>query len=197
MAPAEPTGLTSAIVVLVLLVAIFARRTYALLTGARYSPPRLFALTGFYVLLFALFGFTTLYAASDLWGADAGLLAVAYGAVVIGATWVARPYVRRIVRFEQRDRGTWYYRLPLLVPLLSLGLFVLRFGAELAIFGLSVTTSFVLPSSLPAGLVAVLVVIDLLFGASVGLLLGRAVGVYEAFRERSTASAGAGVSLGD
>ncbi len=62
--------------------------------------------------------------------------------------------------------------------MLYLVLFVLRFALELAIFGFSVVTSFFLPTSIPVGLLLVLVGVDLLFGFSTGLLIGRTVGVY-------------------
>lgn len=184
MAAPPAQGLSSALFVVALIVLLLVRRTIALVAGTRYSPVRLFATAGLYVLLFAALGFTTVYAAEAAWGVTATLLVAAYAAVVVAAAYVASGYVRRIVRFEQREGGQWYYRLPRLVPLLSLGLFVVRFGVELWVFGFSATTSF-LPTSLSSGVVALLIAIDLLFGVSVGLLLGRGAGVYRAFRERS------------
>jgi hypothetical protein len=174
------SDLAPAVLVLVLFVLILARRTYAQITGARFSAGRLFGFTGFYVLLFVALAFPTLYAAVDAWGIDGALLLVPYVVVPLAAAWVATPYVRRIVRFEQRDGGAWYYRLPWIVPVLYLVLFIVRFGAEILIFGLAVVSSFFAPSSVPAGLIFLLVGIDLLFGASTGLLIGRSVGVYRA-----------------
>ncbi len=183
MTATAPSDLTPVLIVLGILVVVLARRTYAMVTGTRYSIGRLFGFTAFYVFLFGVLAFSTLYGAVASWGLDAIWLVLPY--VVAGALVVAEPYVRRIVRFERRDHGSWYYRLPLLVPVLYLGLFVLRFGAEILLFGVSAATSFLLPTSLPTGLLVTLVAIDLLFGVSVGLLLGRAIGVYRAFGKLS------------
>jgi len=190
MATPSASALEPAIIVLVLFVAIIARRTYAMITGARYSAGRLFAFTGFYVLLFAALAFPTLYAAAHAWGGYGELLLAPYVAVPVIAAAVAAPYVRRIVRFEERDGGTWYYQLPWLVPVLYLVLFVVRFVLEILIFGLSVVTSFFLPTSLPPGLVLLLVGVDLLFGVSTGLLTGRSIGVYRGYHDLPNAERG-------
>ncbi len=179
----------STLVVLAIVFLFLARRTYRMVRGMRYSAARLFVYSGLYVLLFVLFAFITIYAATSAWGMYAESLVVPYGAVVAAAAVLSTPFVRRIVRFERREDGREYYRLPWVVPVLSLVLFVVRFTVELFIFGLASTTSFFLPTSLPTVLLLVLIVIDLLFGVSVGLLLGRAVGVRSAHEELASAPA--------
>lgn len=149
--------------------------------GTAYSWARLIVFAGFYVLLFGAFGAVTIYTAVGTWGTYGGALVAPYAGVVATAAILSAPYVRRIVRFERRADGRWYYRLPWIVPVLTLGLFVARFVAEFAVFGLAATTSFVLPTSVPSDVLLVLVGIDLTFGISVGLLIGRAIGVYRAF----------------
>lgn len=188
-ASAAPSpGLQTVAIFLAILILILVRRTYRIVRGTVYSLGRLVVFAGFYVLLFAAFGALTIYAAIGSWG-DLGYgLLVVYAVVPIGSALAAAPYVERIVRFERRGDGNWYYRLPWMIPVLTLGLFVTRFLAEIAVFGLAATTSFVLPSRLPPGVLTVLVGIDLLFGVSVGLLLGRAIGVHRAFRALPSAS---------
>ncbi len=189
----SPTGpdVTEGVVFLVLIVALLARRTYRLVTGVRYASDRLAVFAGFYVFLFAALAFTTLYAAVGAWGTVGGLLVAPYVAVPAAAAVLAEPYVRRIVRFEPRGDGHLYYRLPWLIPVLYLVLFVLRFGLELAIFGFALVTSFFLPTSIPVGLLLVLVGVDLLFGFSTGLLIGRTVGVYRGHADFEKAAASA------
>jgi len=170
------------ILFLVLIVVIIGRRAVRLVQGTPYSTGRIFGFTGVYVLLFVALAASTLAAAVGAWGIDALFLVAPYGAVVAAAALVAIPYVRRIVKFEHRGPGDLYYRLPPFVPALYLVLFALRFAIELVLFGPSVVTSFSPPTSIPSGFILTLVAVDLLFGASTGLLLGRSIGVYEAHR---------------
>lgn len=152
--------------------------------GTPYSPARLFGFAAFYILLFVAFAFTTLYSAVSYWGSDTYLLLALYVAVPVAAGVLARPYVRRIVQFEDRGDGQLYYRLPWHVPALYLTLFVSRIVAEFVVFGIAgLVFAFPLPTPPSAGALVILVVVDLLFGFSLGLLLGRGVGVYEAHRE--------------
>ena len=183
--------LAPAVVVLVLFVAILARRAYLMVRGTPYAPERLFGFLGFYVFLFALVAFPTLYAAVATWGEYGYLLLAPYLAVPIVAAGVATPYVRRIVRFERAEAGGWYYRLPWLIPVLYLALFVLRFTLEIVLFGLAVVTSFSLPTSVPPGLLVLLAGVDLLLAASTGLLIGRSIGVYQAYQRLPGAASGA------
>lgn len=190
------SNLTPAVAVLAIFVLLIVRRAVRLVRGARYSPGRWFAVTGLSLFLFGLFGFSTLSAAAALWGPAAWALASVYGGVVLGTALVARPYVRRIVRFESRGPGIWFYRLPWLVPGLYLVLFLVRLSAAIVIFGVSAATSFVV-TALPESLVLVLLAIDLLFGASVGLLTGRAIGVSEAFPPIAGSATGSSAPLPD
>jgi len=175
------SGLTSAAFLLAIIVLFLARRTYSMIQGARYSATRIFVIAGFYVVLFVGLAYTTLYVATSTWGPDAAALVAAYVAVPVVAAILAAPYIQRIVRFEERSPGNWYYRLPWHVPALALGLFVVRYVIEFVVFGLAFLTSFALPTTLPTDLLLLLVTVDLLFGASLGLLAGRAIGVYRAF----------------
>ena len=187
MSTPPPSDVTPVLVVLVLFVLIIARRTYLMVQGTRYSTGRLFTFAAFYVLLFVAFAFTTLYAALGCFGSDTYPLCALYVAVPVAAAGLARPLVRRTVRFEERGDGQLYYRLPWHVPVLYLVLFVSRIVAEFAVFGLAgLLFTFPLPAPPSVGALLVLIVVDLLFGFSLGLLLGRGIGVYEAHRDLPT-----------
>jgi hypothetical protein len=175
---------STAVIVLLFIVLILARRTYLMVQGTRYSTGRLVAFGAFYVLLFVALAFTTLYAAVGTWGPDGVLLLAPYVAVPVLAAVLVVPYVRRIVRFERRDDGQWYYRLPGLIPVLYLTLFVFRILAEFAVFGIAgLAFSFPLPAPPSVGALEILIGVDLLFGFSLGLLVGRGIGVYRAHRD--------------
>jgi len=170
--------------VLLLFVVILARRTYLMVQGTRFSVGRLFAFAGFYVLLFVAFAFTTLYSALAFWGAVTYLLLVPYAAVPAAAALLAAPYVRRTVQFERRGDGAWYYRLSWHIPVLYLSLFIARTVAEVAVFGIAgILFAFPLPAPPSVAALLILVAVDLLFGFSLGLLLGRGAGVVRAHRD--------------
>ena len=188
MSAPPAASLVSAAPVLAIVVLVLVLRTVRLVHGTRYSPGRLFGFTGFYVFLFGLLGASTVAAAYATFGSVALVLLAPYGAVVVVAALLAAPYVRRIVRFARRPGGDAYYRLPPIVPILSLALFVIRLAVGLAILGGPQTVAFPLPPAAPPGVVVVLVAIDLLFGVSVGLLAGRAVGVHAAYRDLTPSS---------
>lgn len=182
-----PTALPSVapeLFLLAIFILIIARRTVRQIQGARFSTARMFAFAAFYVLLFAALAFTTLYAATTTWGPNAYLLLAPYVAVPVVAAYLAAPYVRRIVRFERRDNGDWYYRLSWHVPVLFLALFSARLVAEVAVFGLA-GVEITLPPPLPPSVAAleVLIGVDLLFAVSLGLMVGRGIGVVQAHRK--------------
>ncbi len=172
---------TTAYVVVALIVLVLVRRTFLMVQGARYSAPRIAAFSAFYLILYGALAGSTIAAAVGVWGDSALALVAAYAAVLVVATWVALPYVRRIVHFEERGPGVWYYRLPLLIPVLYLVLFVLRFAVEIVVFGPAVITNFVLPA-VPGTTLLLVVGVDLLYSVSTGLLVARGVGVYQAHR---------------
>jgi len=171
------------IAILVLLIAMIVRRTVLQMQGARFSVGRLFVFAGLYVLLFVAFAFTTLFAAVVAWGTTAYLFVVPYALIPALAAFFAAPYVRRIVRFERRENGEWYYRLSWHIPILYLALFTARIAAEVAVFGLA-GVEFTIPPPAPpsVGALEILVGVDLMFAVSLGLLVGRGVGVVLAHR---------------
>jgi hypothetical protein len=177
IAQAEP-----AIVVLAIIVLLLVRRTLALARGTPYGPVRVFLYGGFSMILFVVFGFSTIDAAVGTWGPVALALVAAYAAIVGLAALLAAPRVRALARFERRADGILYYRLPIVIPALTIVLFLVRAAIEALVFGLAAFTTFALPTSLPVGSLYLLIAVDLVFGVSIGLLFGRGIGVRSAHR---------------
>jgi uncharacterized membrane protein YuzA (DUF378 family) len=184
MSSSPPSFLTTDVIIFVIIILILARRTYLMVSGTQYSAPRLFTFAGFYVLIFGLLGAETIDLFYALWGTTALALVVAYAVVPIVAAFLIAPHVQRMVQFEQRPGGAWYYRLSWHIPVLYLALFVVRFGAELAILGPNAFVISFPPPAVPSFLDLVLLFgVDMLFAVSLGLLVGRGIGVYRAHEE--------------
>ncbi|MFZ3356585.1 MAG: hypothetical protein WA549_07520 [Thermoplasmata archaeon] len=173
----------TSLIILVIIVLVLARRTYNMVQGAAYSEPRLVAFGIFTLVFFEAFAATTLYVAIGVWGSIAWALLAPYVLVVVGAAWLTAPHVRQVVRFERREGDQLYCRLPWVIPVLYLVLFVTRLGIEVVLFGISSLFTFTLPTSLPVVLLAILIGFDLLYGASLGLLFGRGIGVRRAHQD--------------
>jgi len=184
-APAPPTsGFYTELFLIVIIVLILARRTYAMIQGTTYSAARLFVFAGFYVVIYLVLSYGTLAGAFAYWGSSTYLLILAYVAIPVVAGLVAAPRVERVVHFEQRADGQWYYKLGWVVPVAYLVLFVTRLVAEVVILGPSAFyITFPPPPAPSLGALITLVAVDLLFGVSLGLLLGRGFGVYRAYQK--------------
>jgi hypothetical protein len=115
------------------------------------------------------------------WGWLGLALVAPYAGVVVAAALIARPRVQALVKFERRADQQLYYRLPIIVPVLTLVLFVVRAAAEIYLFGLNALVTFTFPTSAPLGTLVVLIAVDLLYGVSIGLLYGRGLGVRAAY----------------
>ncbi len=186
MTTVSSNTLTTGIIVLAVIVIIMVRRTIALHSGTPYSGARVFGYGAFQTFLFLFFGASTIYVAYGTWGPIGLSLIAPYALVVIGAALVAEPRVRRRVQFETREGGQVYYRLPIVIPLITLVLFAVRLSVEIALFGLAAVFTFTFPTTLPLGALALLIVVDLLYGASVGILYGRGFAIRAAYRQRAT-----------
>jgi len=187
MSASPVSQLIPVIVIVFLLVWITVRRTYAIATGTPYREARLFGLVGIWTLFFALFGASTLDLALAAWGDLALVLVAPYAGIVVAAALLAAPRVQRLATFERRADGQLYYRLPAFVPVISTALFLVRLTAEIVLFGVTAFSSFTPPSNVSAGSLFVLIAFDLLYGGSVGLLIGRALGVRAGFRASQAA----------
>lgn len=184
MSAPPPSSVTPELVLLAVILLILARRTIRQIQGALFSVGRMVVFAAFYVLLFVALAFTTLYAAVVTWGSNAYLFLVPYIVIPALAAYFAAPYVRKVVRFERRENGAWYYRLSWHVPVLFLALFAARLVAEVAVFGLSgIVISLPPPPPPSVAALDVLIGVDLMFGVSLGLMVGRGVGVVRAHRD--------------
>jgi hypothetical protein len=187
MSAPTSTPITGGVIVLAIIVLIMVRRTYALSQGTPYSPTRVFSYGAFSTVVFAVLAASTIYVAVGTWGLVGLALVAPYALVVVLAASVAEPRVRRLVRFEDQPDGRLFYRLPLVIPVLTMVLFLVRVAVEILLFGLTAFLTFSFPTSLPFGALLVLIAVDLLYGGSIGLLYGRAFAVRAAFRERAEA----------
>jgi len=171
-------------ILLAVIILIIARRTIRQIRGAPYSVGRLVVFAAIYVLLFVALASGTLYAAVAAWGSNAYVLLAPYLAIPLVGVYLAAPYVRRIVRFERREGGDWYYRLSWHIPVLYLTLFTARIVAEIAVLGIAgAEPSFPPPPPPSVGALEVLIGVDLMFAASLGLMVGRGLGVVRAHRD--------------
>jgi hypothetical protein len=185
MSAPPSSAVETGVIVLAIIVLIMIRRTYALAQGTPYSGVRVFTYGIFSTLLFAVLAATTLYVAVGTWGLMGLALVAPYAAVPVAAAILVEPHVRSRVTFETRGDGQLYYRLPLIVPVLTMVLFLVRVSVEIGLFGLGALFSFTLPTSVPFATLLVLIAVDLVYGASIGLLYGRAFAVRAAFLARS------------
>ncbi|MGI0140982.1 MAG: hypothetical protein ACREBT_07580 [Thermoplasmata archaeon] len=85
----------------------------------------------------------------------------------------------RRVRIIERAPGEWVYLLGPLVPILYLALFLTRLSLDFIVLNVSPFTFTLTSSGLTPSAAATL---DLLFAVSTGLVVGRTIGVYRAYR---------------
>lgn len=170
------------IAVTLLIVLIVGRRVVGMVQGTVLSVPRLFGFAAVFVALWGIVIFGSIptppwYSLLD----DV--------VAVVATALIATPLVERRVVLEHRPNGDWVYKLPVVVPALYLGLFVIRVVVELFVVG---TTPFggastVTLSPTQSG---ILQVVDVLFSISVGLLVARSWAVYRRFRKANSGSSG-------
>ncbi|MFZ0830047.1 MAG: hypothetical protein WCB18_07975 [Thermoplasmata archaeon] len=102
-------------------------------------------------------------------------------------------YTAQTTVFERSASGRWMYRGRFAIPVLWLAFFLLRYGVELALLGrvylFTPTPGHAV--SIPTFAVA-LIVVDALFAASTGLVMGNALGIYSAYRRQRAQRPGPG-----
>lgn len=181
-AAAAPGGSNATILlVLAIIVLLLVRRAVLMVRGAPVRPAALFGFAAFYAVLFAL-SVVVDSAGAPIYFLLADLIIVAVAAV-LGAR-----HILVVLRLERRSDGRWYYQLPPWIPIVYIGLFLLRLVLSYEILGPSSFT-FVRSASVslsPLDLAA-LQTVDALFAASTGILIARSVGVYLAYRKATAA----------
>ncbi|HLY76620.1 MAG TPA: hypothetical protein VKT21_01890 [Thermoplasmata archaeon] len=173
-------GDTATVLILVSAVLIFfAFWAWRLRQGIRVRPWVVALFAVFYELLF-------LFALEEVlrlpWGRVAFGIALLDLVLFAAGVLPGFQYTFRTTRFERTASGQWLYRGRLAIPAAWLGLFLFRYGVELALLGrvylLTPTPSQAV--AIPTFAVA-LILVDALFAASTGLVMGDAVAIWWAF----------------
>lgn len=164
-----------------LIVLLILRRSYQMARGTTASTARLLLLPLFLLLIFGLAEYE-----ATVWvpWTFPAFTALDVGVVILGTILFGRLAERR-VEVEPGPGGEPVFRVALPIAIVYVLLFVARLGVELAYFPALVSFG---PSPTGAGLPpfnsqVALVVIDLLFALSTGLLTGRTIGVFRRLRE--------------
>jgi len=172
-----PSQLT-AILVQVVIVAFIARRSYAMTRGVPYSATRLVAPALLVLALWALVEITstqlTPWSIPYLIGVDLAVLV----ATAVGISGVAA----RATRVDRAPTGQWSYRIGFALAAVFVGAFALRLLLAAILFPGSLGFTAPVGGYPSVGQQEALAVIDALFSLSVGLLVGRSVGIYRRVR---------------
>lgn len=192
MAISLSSATVSEVVLGALIAVLILRRTVGMVHGTPVRPTRLLAFGGFYLVLMAL----VVSSSALLYPWPWGPAALAADAAAVGlAAWVALRHVERRVVIERRPDGAWIYRLSPLLPVVYVALFVTRLVVDLVVLGAS---PFAGPTAIAGGTPAseemLVAMVDLLFAMSTGLLIGRGLGVYRAYRKRTGSEPSTGVA---
>ncbi|MFG1529910.1 MAG: hypothetical protein AAFA34_01350 [Thermoplasmata archaeon] len=171
------SSLTSAVVLLLVFGFIFGRRLLASVRGQRI---RIGWLIAYPVLVVGLFGLTV----------SAGALALPlytfaiYAAVLVACYFVGEAYIRQSVEVVETSPGVWIFRAGILLPAIYLGLFLARALLDLLVLNYNPFGGSLAPPVLSSGTLVILLVVDLLYAASTGLIVGRTVAVYRIYRAK-------------
>lgn len=175
------SNLTSAIILLLVFGFIFGRRLLASVRGQRI---RVGWLVAYPVLVVGLFALTV----------SAGALALPlytfaiYGGVLISCYFVGESYIRQSVEVVETAPGVWIFRAGILLPAVYIVLFMARALLDLLVLNYNPFGGSLAPLALSTGTLAILLVVDLLYAASTGLIVGRTVAVYRMYRVKRAAA---------
>jgi hypothetical protein len=175
-APAISSIDEESLILALLIGLLLVRRAYAQYRGTPLSTGRLLGYAVMYPVLFALIIGSESFPIVPYWSIVADVAAAAVGAAL------ALDYVGRRVTIYQ-EGGRWRFRLGLLVPVVYVVMFVGRLLLELAI---GINPYAPTSTALPAGTLAILEVVDVLYGFSTGLAIGRNLGVYRAWQRAAS-----------
>jgi hypothetical protein len=164
-----------ALLVLGILVAAgvyFSWRLRRVTRGVVYRAWLLFLLSAGYVGTFLLVG-----------GVSQGATLAVELAIGVAVGALTAWYVMRSARFHQREDGRWVFQTRVVVLAFWFGLFVARVLVEFFILGkVYLLDSVPIPALLTPEDVAGLMLLETLFAAATGILLGSNVGVWLAYR---------------
>jgi hypothetical protein len=164
----------TAIAVQVLIVLLVIRRSYRMTQGVRYSVARLVLLPILVLFLWGLIELESLLLTP--WAVP--YLIVADLAIVVATTFGFAGVAERMTHVERRDSGEWWYQIGFSLAALFAVLFVVRLAVALVLFPSSLEYGSTPGGFPPLEQQWVIAVIDAMFSASVGLLLGRSLGIH-------------------
>ncbi len=174
------SNVASAVLLLLIFGFIFGRRLIASVRGQRIRKGRLIA---YPILVVGLFVLTV----------SAGALAlplysfVITAAVLVGCFFVGEFYIRQNVEVTESAPGVWIFRAGLLLPVVYLVLFMVRALLDLLVLNYNPFGGSLAPTSLSSGALVVLLIVDWLYAASTGLIVGRTVAVYRIYLKKRAA----------
>ncbi len=177
---AAPTGTIAFVLILVgASLAFFAFWAWRLRKGIRVRLWFVALFAWFYELLFLLVLEEVLRLPWGRVALGAGLLdLVLFAAFVVPGF----QYTLRTTTFGRTPKGRWLYRGGLALPTVWLSLFLLRYGVELALLGqVYLFTPYPTAAVAIPTYAAALIVVDALFAASTGLVMGDSVGIWWAY----------------
>jgi hypothetical protein len=177
----------TAILVQVAIALLVVRRSYAMTQGVPYSSARLLILP---VLLLVLWSVTELesilltpWAVPYLLALDAGL--------VVATAYAFTGIAERATEVSAAPAGGWSYRIGFALAALFVGAFVVRLAVVVTLFPSALEFGSPVAGFPPVQQQLALGGIDALFSVSVGLLVGRSVGIARKVRAVQASSAGA------
>lgn len=178
----------TAIIIQVLIAFLVIRRSYAMTQGVPYSVARL---VGFPALILVLWGFSELESILLTPWALPYLIALDSVILVI-TTFAITSVAEGMTRVAPGLSGTFSYRIGFSLAALFVGAFVLRIGIAIALFPSALEFGSPPGGYPPIQQQVVLGTIDALFSVSVGLLMGRSLGISRKVRAARASNAGSG-----
>jgi len=168
----------TAIGIQLIIVLVIVRRSYAMTKGVPFSGLRVTAVPA---LLLILWGVTELestlltpWALPYLIGLDI--------AILIATALGSAPVAQRMTLFTREPSGSWSYRISFSMAVLFVAAFVVRLALAVVLFPASFEFGSPPGGFPPVQQQVLLALIDAIFSVSVGLLVGRSVGIYRGWK---------------
>ncbi len=178
----------TAILIQVVIALLVIRRSYAMTQGVPYSAARLVVLP---VLVLVLWGGSELESVLLTPWALPYLVALDL-AILVVTTFAFTGIAERMTQVNQGPPGNWSYQIGFSLAALFVGAFVIRLSVAVALFPTSLEFGSPPGGFPPIQQQAVLGIIDALFSISVGLLVGRSLGISRKVRAARASVEGVG-----
>lgn len=178
----------TAILIQVVIALLVIRRSYTMTQGVPYSAPRLVVLPA---LILILWGVSELESVLLTPWALPYLIALDF-AILVVTTFAFTGIAERMTRVNPGPPGSWSYQIGFSLAALFVGAFVIRLSVAVALFPSSLEFGSPPGGFPPIPQQAVLGIIDALFSVSVGLLVGRSLGISRKVRAARASAKGVG-----